>query len=1005
VIENERESARHLLAIEDLRGQRTVSLKAATYSIGRDPTNSIVLNSKRVSRQHAILLRVTIPETNTHLFRIIDGNLQGKRSTNGLTINGQRYFSYDLQHGDIINFGGMAKAKYYAISNLSDAEFLASSKAVDLSSFLSNLSNPFQTLFTSDNSLKDSSDAALGRLASFPELIPNPILEIDLTGAVTYLNPAAILKFPDIKAAGLQHPLFVGLSSTVQHHEENFFAREVEVGSEIFEQSVHYIPESDLIRSFIVDITERKRTEAALREAKEKYRSIFEHATEGIFQATPDGNYLIVNPMLADIYGYSSPAELIAAITDTGSQLDVDPNRRAEFIALIHQQDAVWGFKSQVYRKDGRVIWVSENARAIRNADGHLLGFEGTVKDITEQRRAEVELQKRDNLLQGVAEATNCLLTDVDYDAAIARALAALGLAAGVDRVYIYENHPHPITREIAMRMRHQWSRESIQPSINQAHWQHQPYTTGGISRWYNILTNGNSISGIKREFPIAEQEVLERDNILSILMVPILLGNEFWGYIAFDDCQSERQWSKNEESILFTMAANISAALQRQQTEEMIHYQAFHDLLTGLPNRMLFNDRLSLSLANAIRSNELLAVMFLDLDRFKTINDTLGHTLGDELLQCVAQRLTSCLREGDTVARWGGDEFTLLLPQVSHVTDVAKTAERILASLDSVFILEGNELYITTSIGIALYEGIDIDADTLIKHADAALYQAKEQGRNNYQFYTAAINSRAPELLTLEKSLRHGLERGEFLVYYQPQINITTWEISGMEALLRWQHPEMGLVAPKIFMSVAEESGLIIPIGEWVLRTACTQNKAWQDAGLPPISVAVNLSARQFHQPRLLEIIAQILQETGLEPRFLDLEITETTAIQNVEFTKVILHSLQEMGIRISMDDFGTGYSSLSHLKQFPLHTLKIDQSFVQDLALNGRDIEIVKAVIGLGQGLNLNVVAEGVESQEQLNFLHSLKCEEVQGYLFNRPLSVEHATAALQQADELKT
>lgn len=436
----------------------------------------------------------------------------------------------------------------------------------------------------------------------------------------------------------------------------------------------------------------------------------------------------------------------------------------------------------------------------------------------------------------------------------------------------------------------------------------------------------------------------------------------------------------------------------ERSLAESKIRYQALHDLLTGLPNRMLFHERLSLALTNAQQRQGMLAVMFMDLDRFKTINDTLGHAVGDRLLQDVAERLTTCLREGDSVARWGGDEFTLLLPQITSVKEADIIAQRILAALKPVFQLESHQLYITNSIGIALYPNDGEDAETLLKNADAALYRTKEQGRNNYQLYTSTMNSDASESLTIENSLHHALERGEFVVYYQPKVNIDTWEITGMEALLRWQHPEHGLVSPVTFIPLAEANGLIVPIGEWVLQTACAQNKAWQNLGLSPIRIAVNLSARQFQQPNLVASVARILEKTGLAPYFLELEITETTVMQEVKFARAILKDLQQTGIRLAMDDFGTGYSSLSYLKKFPLDTIKIDRSFIRDLAVDAYDQAIATAVIALGRGLNLNVVAEGVETKAQLDCLRLLQCEEMQGYYFSRPLSVNNATKLLQ-------
>lgn len=433
-------------------------------------------------------------------------------------------------------------------------------------------------------------------------------------------------------------------------------------------------------------------------------------------------------------------------------------------------------------------------------------------------------------------------------------------------------------------------------------------------------------------------------------------------------------------------------------KTLGVVDYQALHDLLTGLPNRILFNDRLSVELANARRRQENLAVLFLDLDRFKKINDSLGHEMGDRLLEAVSDRLRKCLREEDTIARWGGDEFTLILPHVNSTEYAVEIAEIIIDVLRPPFSIENHYLHITSSIGICFYPQDGEDAETLIKNADVALYSAKAQGRNNYQFYTPNINQQSSELLALENRLHHALERKELAVYYQPKVNINTGRICGMEALLRWQCPEFGLISPTKFIPLAEENGLIVPIGEWVLRTACIQNKAWIDGGLSPIRIAVNLSARQLQQPNLVEMVAAILAETQLDPWFLELEITETTAMQNVEFTKEILRQLTGMGVAIAIDDFGTGYSSLNYLKIFPIHTIKIDRSFVSELTIDPYDTAIASAVLALGQGLNLNVVAEGVETSEQVECLQVLGCEEMQGFFFSQPISNQEAIALLK-------
>jgi diguanylate cyclase (GGDEF)-like protein len=438
----------------------------------------------------------------------------------------------------------------------------------------------------------------------------------------------------------------------------------------------------------------------------------------------------------------------------------------------------------------------------------------------------------------------------------------------------------------------------------------------------------------------------------------------------------------------------------QRRQAEEKARHQALYDLLTDLPNRVMFNDRLTLALAQAQRQHEMLAVLSVDLDRFKTIIDTLGPAMGDRVLRGVAERLVSCLEPGDTLARLGGDEFMVLLPQIQRADKAVKLAQQILEVLKPPFNYDAHELHVTTSMGISLYPYDGADADTILKNADTALNRAKEQGRNNYQLYTPAMNARAFERLALENALRKALERQQFLLHYQPQLEADTHRIIGIEALVRWQHPDLGLVYPSEFIPLAEETGLIVPLGEWVLRTACAQNKAWQAAGLPPLVVAVNLSARQFQHHDLVDTIGRVLKETELDSRYLELEITESIAMQNADFTIVILRDLKEMGVRIAMDDFGTGYSSLSYLRKFPIDSLKIDQSFVRDLSSDASDAAIANAVIVLAHSLKLQVVAEGVESKEQEEFLQSHQCDRLQGYLYSIPIpAVDLEKLLLQQ------
>ena len=438
----------------------------------------------------------------------------------------------------------------------------------------------------------------------------------------------------------------------------------------------------------------------------------------------------------------------------------------------------------------------------------------------------------------------------------------------------------------------------------------------------------------------------------------------------------------------------------ERKRAEEQIKELAYHDALTGLPNRLLFNDRLSVAVAQAHRSASRLAILFLDLDRFKVINDSLGHSLGDRLLQEVAERLQAGVRQGDTVARLGGDEFILLLPGIGRAEDAAKVAEKILETLKFPIRLEDRELFVTASVGISLYPEDGFDVESLIKNADTAMYRAKEQGRDNFQLYTHAMNETAVERLGLESSLRKALPGGQLVLHYQPLLDLVTGKVHGVEALLRWNHPDRGLVQPSEFLNLAEITSLIVPMGPWTLRTACARARAWQEQGHPSLTVAVNLSARQFQQPDLVTQVKRALDDTGLPPSSLDLEVTETHAMQNAEATIMTLRELKRLGVRISIDDFGIGYSSLSYLKRLPIDTLKIDQSFVRDITTDPDDAAIATAVIALAHTLKLQVVAEGVETQEQLEFLAARHCDRMQGYLFSRPLPADECGEFLSRA-----
>ena len=441
-----------------------------------------------------------------------------------------------------------------------------------------------------------------------------------------------------------------------------------------------------------------------------------------------------------------------------------------------------------------------------------------------------------------------------------------------------------------------------------------------------------------------------------------------------------------------------IEDITDRKRAEEQVQFLAFYDALTGLPNRTLLRDRLTNALAGARRRNEKVALLFLDLDRFKIINDSLGHSCGDLLLQEVAVRLKKCAREHDTVARIGGDEFVIAMSGIKDVPDAAVAAERIMDAMSTEFVIQGHSLSVSCSVGISIYPDHGADTETLTKHADAAMYCAKESGRNAFRLFTEDMNEQVVERLTIEHNLRLALDRNELFLVYQPQTEVTSGKIIGVEALLRWQHPEMGLVPPDRFIRVAENSGLILPIGEWVLRTACTTARKWHDEGLPPVSVAVNVSAVQFRQDGFRALVKRVLHETGLAPEFLELELTESLLLSNADLTFPVLQDLKAMGVKLAIDDFGTGYSSLSYLRQFPVHRLKIDRSFIKAVATNSDDAAITSAIINMGKSLNLKVIAEGVEDEAQMSFLRDHQCDEIQGYYFSQPLTVDQIDKKLR-------
>jgi len=694
----------HVLTVEDPKGFRNFLLQNMTYSLGRSLDNLIVLRSNLVSRQHATILAVNNPNKNSCLFRIIDGTLEGTRSTNGILINGKKRFSHILSHGDEILFSKDTKAVYQIISSLSprsknkvstnhaanEDDFGENKQSLDFIGTIrcSNL------LSIADSDLSAHIRDTINQFVSSPELNPQPIIELNLVGKILYLNPTALYQFPELDDMQLNHPLLQNLLTQLTPlvtPVRNFFTREVEINGKVFEEVIHFMPWNEVVRVHISDITKQK-------------------------------------------------------------------------------------------------------------------------------------------------------------------------------------------------------------------------------------------------------------------------------------------------------------------QAEAIISYQMYHDSLTGLPNRKYLHQYLVEFVEKLEDKNQKFAVLFLDIDRFKLINDSLGHVIGDLLLKAVGDRLKTLLRQGDLLVRWGGDEFAIIAKAIASPDIVVQIAETMIQSLTVPFTCSGHELHITTSIGASIYPDHNTDVEGLIRNADMAMYRAKVDGRNSFQFYIPNMQEQSFQRLLMENNLRRALENEELETYYQPQVDLTTGKIVGLEVLLRWKHVALGSIPPSKFIPLAEETGLIIAIGAWVLRHTCLQAIAWKSMGLPPIQIGVNLSIMQLQQKDFLPSLQQILDETNFDPHYLELEITEGIMMDNVEEKIVLLNQFRQMGIQLSIDDFGTGYSALSYLKNLPIDTLKIDRTFIEYIDHNEQDQAIVASLINLSHSLNLVVIAEGVETQEQAELLRSLGCDRIQGHFFYKALPAEDIESLLR-------
>jgi diguanylate cyclase (GGDEF)-like protein/PAS domain S-box-containing protein len=687
-------------------------------------------------------------------------------------------------------------------------------------------------------------------------------------------------------------------------------------------------------------LIERKATRLALTLSEVRFRTMSDASPLGIFVSDVHGECVYTNEAYHQISGLNLEQTL-----GTNWSTAIHPDDRQRVLVewrAAAQGEASFKTEARFLRADGSVVWARLNAAAMldgQRSRGHVQ----IAEDITERKATEDALFEEKERAQvtlnsiGDAVLTTNLPGNVTY----------LNLVAETMTGWPWEN------------------------AIGKP-----------LSEVFKIINGKTRLAA-----PNPAQRAIRENRTVGLAADSILVRRDG---IESPIEDSSAPIHNRDGQVAGAVIVFHDVSESQAMALKMAHL-AQHDFLTGLPNRMLLTERLSRAIGQARRHSKRVALMFIDLDYFKHINDSLGHTVGDLLLQVVAERLKLCIRDTDTVCRQGGDEFVILLTEIEQTLDAAPVAEKLLASFAEPCLIGGHELHVSLSIGIAIYPDDGQDADEVMKNADTAMYHAKANGRNNYQFFTTEMNTRAVQRLYIEGNLRRALKQDEFMLYYQPKIDLASGVMIGSEALIRWQDPEHGLVYPNQFVPIAEESGLIVPIGSWVLREACRQVCAWQDSGLLAVPVSVNISAVEFRHKNFLEGVALILKETGMLPSFLELELTESILMHDAKSSESVLGSLKEMGMQLAIDDFGTGYSSLSYLKRFPINTLKIDQSFVHDIAIDHDDASIVSAMIGMGKSLKQRVIAEGVETEAQLAFLRTLQCDEGQGFLFGHPLPAD--------------
>jgi diguanylate cyclase (GGDEF)-like protein/PAS domain S-box-containing protein len=730
------------------------------------------------------------------------------------------------------------------------------------------------------------------------------------------------------------------------------------------------------------EVKERRQVETSLRESEVRYRNLFSGTPVGLYRTNINGQILDANQALAEMLGFANPESLIQ---HNAEEFYLDPHERQQIQQLMDQKDVLQSYEHQLRRRDGKVVWASDSFRAFRDGKEKILYYEGSLVDITRRKQAEQVQSALYKISQSVSETHNL---EEQYQR-VHQVIKEL-LPAENFYVALYD----PATTMLSFP----YFVDQFDP----------PPTPRKLDRSLTayVIRSGKPLLAVPEEFTqlSASGEVESMGSpSLDWLGIPLKTANNVTiGAMVVQTYDEGLRYKENDKELLTIVSTQIAMAIERKRAEEKLSYNAFHDELTGLPNRTLFMDRLGHAIElSKRRKDQWFAVLFLDLDRFKTVNDSLGHVLGDQLLVSASRRLQTCLRTSDTIARFGGDEFVILLENLDGTREATQIADRILKDMMSTFNLAGHEVVISTSIGIVFSSQSYEKPEEVLRDADIAMYRAKALGRGRYVVFNTAMRTHVVAHMELENNLRLGIERQELVLHYQPILSLKTGKITGFEALVRWNHPEKGLIRPADFIPFAEETGLIIPMGEWVLNEACRQMSAWhkQFPSDPPLMISVNLSNKQFAQPDLFEQIEHAIDLADFDAHYLQVEITESVIMENAELAIATLNRLRQMGVQVQIDDFGTGYSSLVYLHMLPINAIKIDRSFISGSGIQDNGLEIAQTIVRLAHDLKVDAIAEGVETQAQLEKLQNLECEYAQGYHISRCLEKGAAEQLLRE------